>query len=330
MRRDFIFFIKGIDPNLYVKGTSFILLLASNELKNLFSQLENNHAGVGAWFKVSQEITVAVVRHVHEAFDESFDAAYKTIHGACDTYAVLADEVPVISPAVAVREADGNDAHISFIFDTAGRVTWNAPEGAAARWGDRNVEVVKKLLPCFDLATSTQKQTELSEQLELSLKMYRHGAAASTIGIEFLCKMSALEGLICGHERFKKERLLKERIALLIRDSTDWNTEVSELWKLRCAGSHRSDAFSPILGTAASLVDFIFVAVVVFVADHLKTVSAITDLWSLAGCYHLPPAAVQKREGNRGRSLRATMKPGLKWSGAGSIIDAHFKDLLDS
>jgi hypothetical protein len=46
--------------------------------------------------------------------------------------------------------------------------------------------------------------TELRRQLAYSVKMFRQGIISGDPGIEYLCKFSALEGLVCGSQTKNK------------------------------------------------------------------------------------------------------------------------------
>ena len=76
------------------------------------------------------------------------------------------------------------------------------------------------------------------------MKMYRAGAQTEDFGLEFICKWSALEGLVCGGELRNKGQLLRDRLSALL-PSPPGETEmlVKELWKFRSQAVHEALAF---------------------------------------------------------------------------------------
>ncbi len=98
MRRDYVFFVKGIDPQLYVHDRHFFVVTLGDPIKRELLKLRQHSDGVARWFEISKPITVAVVRNDLATKDDGFKSAFKTISGLCDIYAVLLEEPPEISP----------------------------------------------------------------------------------------------------------------------------------------------------------------------------------------------------------------------------------------
>lgn len=75
------------------------------------------------------------------------------------------------------------------------------------------------MLDCLDLDFSDQlKQTsELEEDVQFAMRMYRQGMETNLHGLEFLAKFSVLECLVCGPEKSHKEDLLIKEIKRSIR-----------------------------------------------------------------------------------------------------------------
>ena len=121
--------------------------------------------------------------------------------------------------------------------------------------------------------------------------------------MEYLCKFSALEGLVCGPARNKKERLLTTRLkALFAPSARNVPADVAALWDMRCEASHQAKAFhddsvpdsKPIQLSIVTL-EYYLTGVLVFTLDHVGQVTSIDELWSMQQKYKLPDYALLER-----------------------------------
>jgi hypothetical protein len=258
---------------------------------------------------------------------EAFKAAYDAVTSFCDVYSLLLDEPPSISPIVFMHEENCADATITYFSVGHGSFRFHSPDGSAeAEWNERNAKIFRRLLPALEIAGGEcgTAPSDLAQQIRIALKMYRHGELAAAIGIEFLCKFSALEGLVCGHLRANKERLLIARISTLFRGHGSWDVKVRSLWRQRCAASHQSLAFSDVFVQATKDVEYIFLGVVIFAISHLDHATCVEDLWNFASRFSLPEEAVLERKTLHGRVSSAMMPLNLTWVGFGKLIDDTF------
>lgn len=155
--------------------------------------------------------------------------------------------------------------------------------------------------------------------------------------MEFICKWSALEGLVCGGTRSGKRRLLLERLAALFRDEKQQvETEVNDLWITRNDAVHEAKAFrstqlaesSPLAGPIEST-DRLFLAVVAFALAHIEAVDSITDLWARVRTYSLPDPVKERRPKQMPRFMvtACRMRTGAVWTDGGRQIDGLFAAL---
>jgi hypothetical protein len=207
---------------------------------------------------------------------------------------------------------------------------------SAASWRERGEKVFRALNPFFDIASGlhARRDTSLARQLLYSMKMYRHGAATGIYGLEFICKWSGLEGLVCGGEREAKRALLLQRMpALFAAEKAAVEAKMKELWNLRNEAVHEARAFysehldeSKLLALETDEVERLFLAVVVFALDHIDRADSVKTLWPFAAGYQLPAFASQKRPDDMPRYAVTNflLNPHLIGKGFGALIDAAF------
>lgn len=272
---------------------------------------------------------MAVFRNELNSQDDAFWNAYNALSGICDGYSLLLEErLPSICSVVQIREGAEADSALFVFTVNRGKLRFHSPDGSAEqRWDDRQQKLMSRFLPLFDVLTDSDvhlSQSEVSEQLKLSLKMYRHGCVASNIGIEFLCKFTTLEGLVCGDQQYGKEKLLKARLGSLFRSLPNVSNLVSKLWKLRCEASHQGKAFSERFVQATADVELLITGTVVFTAEHMKTAQTHEELWSKSESFVLPAEALLQPETLRGRISRSWGDAKIKCNGIGPIVDHLF------
>ena len=112
------------------------------------------------------------------------------------------------------------------------------------------------------------------------MRMFRHGKQSGSWGVEFICKFCALEGLVCGDERFHKQEELKKRLVALFRDSSsEFTGQIAKLWSYRNGAVHTARAFdsgrlkegAP-LGVQIENIEYLFVGALVFAIEQLQLV----------------------------------------------------------
>jgi hypothetical protein len=172
------------------------------------------------------------------------------------------------------------------------------------------------------------------------MKMYRHGAATGRYGLEFICKWSGLEGLVCGGERNRKREMLLQRVpALFPAERSAIETTVKELWILRNEAVHEARAFyrehldeGQVRALEIDNVEHLFLAAVAFTLDYLDRADSVKTLWSFAAGYQLPVFVTQKRPSDipRFAVTNYLLNPYLIGTGISAIIDAAFANQAPS
>jgi hypothetical protein len=129
--------------------------------------------------------------------------------------------------------------------------------------------------------------------------MYRHGVSATSFAVEYICKFSALEGLVC-EKQDKKAALLRNRLPQLFRrDPLVTADKIQKLWNDRNAAIHESAGFysahaagSRPVQAFMNEIDYLFRGTVAFVIDGLKKRRNLPELWATVQSFELPPWAL--------------------------------------
>ena len=284
-----------------------------------------------------QKLTVILFRVSADTAEDSLTLAMHQLDGFVDGLAVLLDrDLPEICSVVAVRrEGEANSQYVRMVSSQWARFQPNDPT-LSEQWRERNRNVLDGLMPFFDIASGihAQKDTSLSRQLLYSMKMYRAGAETGDFGLEFICKWSGLEGLVCGGEKSGKHKLLQERLSSLMPEPVDETTElVRTLWGFRNQAVHEALAFqSDYLEGAPSLaiwiepVERLFLAVVTFALAHLDKTDAVQTLWPYVTSFQLPLYATLSRPSEMARvaATKVRFNVPLVGEGEGRFFDAAF------
>ena len=229
-----------------------------------------------------------------------------------------------------VREKNNLDAKIKwFGFQAWARL--NSKDGAAEKnWETRTLQ----LLNDSCLSSTTSQLTMWRLELKLLTKLFfrqnvQTRGTARSYGVNFLCKFSSLEGLVCGSQKFGHGKLLEERLSQLFRHRANIKTEVRELWEMRCEASHQGKAFSNDFPKSISLLENFVLGTVVFAIDHLQTLRKIDELWKNAASYVLPAEAIMERppEIRRLAALQLIGSANLKWTNVGLLVDKGFDSI---
>jgi len=333
MRRDLIFFIHGVPKDFLVFERDYFLAAVEPEIIKEVEALGERYPEILQLTKRSKgEFRCAAFRNDFQTLEEAFSDAYERLSGILDGYSFLVeDETPEVWPVLQVREAEKADAVIK-LFEVRGWARLHSKDGSAEKtWHERTNQLLRKFLVFFDIvATRNPKfETELCDQIELSANMYRHGRLSHAYGIEYLCKFTALEGLVCGSLRVDRTRTLKKRLNSLFCRQPAVEKTVEKLWVLRCEASHQGKAFSNEFAQALPDLEAFALGALVFALDHVAAVRTTAELWTKASEYVLPPEAAMQRpaETPRYAILSAFLNTGLEWKNAGRIADAIFAKL---
>jgi len=233
---------------------------------------------------------------------------------------LLGHESPRLGP-IMIREGDQDDAHLCLLFDSQWSY-FDSHDESSVSWAGQSEQIFKQLWPFFDVVAGVhaRQATPLAQQLLYSMKMYRQGARASMDGVEFICKWSALEGLVSVGEQPKRQKLVERLEALFIDRKAEIPAIVSKLWAIRNNAVHEAR----VSGVAEPIqqVDELFLGVSTFAIAHLDQADSLEQLWVFAPSFQMPAFVKQTRPG-RYRILGGTM-PAARRPGGGKLIDAVF------
>lgn len=330
MQRDLIFFVNGIPEKMKLLDEHFFFAPVEKDISDELRKLGDDFTH---WLRKSGgKFHAFVLRNNVENEDDAVTDAFDKLSGILDGYTFLTEEiVPEPWPVVQVREKNNLDAKIKFFgFQAWARL--NSKDGVAKKnWETRTMQLLNRLLPFFDEVSvnDVASRTELADQIVLSAKMFRHGGMARSYGVNFLCKFSSLEGLVCGSEKYGHGKLLEERLSQLFRHRGNIKTEVRELWGMRCEASHQGKAFSNDFPKSITLLENLVLGTVVFAIDHLKTLKTIDELWKNAASYISPAEAIMERppEIRRLAALQLIGSANLKWTNVGLLVDKGFDSI---
>jgi hypothetical protein len=324
MRWDLVFFLKGY-PARYRFGDAnyFMIGVDADELGRLAKVEEEAEPKTTAFFDPEKPEQFTAFGFRGEADDQqaAIDRALQCLQGFLDGASLLlGHESPRIGP-VMIREGDRDDARLCLLMDAQWTYMDSHDETSRA-WSEQSAQVFKHLWPFFDVVAAVHDRsvTPLAEQLVYSMKMYRRGATASLDGVEFICKWSALEGLVSVGE-YPKRRKIVERLEALFRDrQAEISVLVEKLWKIRNNAVH--EARPGQVAEPIQRVDELFLGVAVFAIAHLNRANSLDELWSFAPTFAVPAFAKNTRPG-RWRILGGTMPTATSQYG-GKVIEAHF------
>lgn len=333
MRRDLIFFVSGVPEKMAIHDAHFFFAPVQGDIVQELAKI-GDEVNIKHWLqKAGKKFHAFALRNDLEHEDDSITDAYQKLSGILDGYAFLTGEItPEIWPIVQVRE--NNEPHTAIkLMQFKAWARLNSKDGVAEKnWENRTMQLLNRFLLFFDVASSDDPNfnTELANQVLLSAKMFHHGIKAQSYGIEFLCKFSALEGLVCGPRQQGHGKLLRERLSELFRNRNGITAEVQQLWQKRCEASHQGKAFSNDFSVLIEPIDTLVLGTMVFAIDHLAKTKTIDELWNnYPPHYTLPAEAAMERppEIRRLAAVRLIGNTELAWVNIGLLTDSIFDQL---
>lgn len=341
MRRDILFLVHGIPPEFGLRdGHYFMASVGESQLRALRA-FASEHPALQRFLEDADRVGLTCVgfRDDVEQECEAVRVALFRLHGILDGLSLLDFRSwPQISDLVFIRREASPDIMVKWYL--LERWAWTHPRDKVPNeiLNPRNDALIRHLLPFFDVVAGAPIDlgSELKRQLYYSNRMYRAGKESGIFGIEFLCKFSALEGMVCGPAMRHKCDLLQSRLKSLFGSSMpDIEAEVDRLWKLRCRGSHQSMAFyseETSDGYPSHIhmdaLDHFYCGAVVFALDHLQECVTLEDLWTRASEYRLPDVAATRRSsliGRFGASIWLEDK-GYVWHNVGRVFDQFYPE----
>ena len=285
MRRDFLFLAIFLPPDRRIRGKQCFVAPIDDDVRAALLELGTRAPGLQAFLAGAPNARLFGIGIRNDLAEEASAAqqAWHILSGIVDGYSLFLDATPPkICPYFLLREGDSPDAGIRTY---AAEGTWismapTKPE-SKQHWEDVKSAFSQRLLKLFDIAAagSQESMSPLLHQVLYSARMFRHGTESGVFGIDFLCKFSALEGLVCGSEQRRKKHLLTTRLGALFRTTGFAQAkDIERLWELRCTASHQAKAFElandpDSVNHAAYIesVDRLFRGVLVFALDSIDT-----------------------------------------------------------
>ena len=333
IRRDFIFFVSGIPDQMRVLDQNNAFVAVGEPEKKAITDIskKSEHGqAIADWLgRTAGRFTAAIFRKENINERDAFLEAFEKLSGILDGYAFFIEDAALeICPLFLVRQHEEEGAQIK-LFGNYGWISWGSTSEAIDRaWQNRQNQLLQRFLVFFNAVAGDKPEfnTEVVNQLGLSAKMFRHGRRSQTYGIEFLCKFTALEGLVCGSEKRGHKGLLKSRLSSLFRAKIGVEAEIETLWEMRCEASHQGKAFSVKFGTVIEPLENLTLGAMVFALDHLSSVKSIDELWTKAPAYFLPAEVLMDRPKPRVPVFTIIGEVG-KWPNAGIHTDKVFMQL---
>jgi len=322
--------VNGVPDGLLVHDVHYFSAPVAAELAK---EIQKLGAEASYWLrKGGKRFHAFGIRNDLEDEGDAIMDAHEKLSGIVDGYSFLAqDSTPEVWPMVQIREENKPHASIKFV-ELKARIRINSKDGAAEKlWDERNQRLLKHFLDFFDVVATDDVQfdNELCNQISLSAKMFRCGSLARAHGVDFLCKFTALEGLVCGSVKTGHGKLLKQRLSELFRHRKSIAKEVEELWRKRCEASHQGKAFSESFAVLVDSVETLALGTIVFAINHVKLAKTVDELWNrYATKYQLPAEVTAERppEISRYQATRFIVDPKLQFNNVGAVTDRIFRE----
>jgi len=312
---------------------------AGRQLAELVRRLPDFQSFMGG-NPVSSVVGIAI-RNDFETERDAADRAWAIMMGILDGYSLGIDAaVPKLCGYFLIRSGNSPDADVKMYSEGSGWAHLHSQNPDSERlWEAAKSKVFEHFLRFFEVVVDEQvrAQTALVHQLLYSARMFRHGAVSHEFGIQYLCKFSALEGMVSGEAKSQKRALLRSRLPRLFRKTEKAVAQTVEaLWDLRCTASHQARAFAihdlpgaVLTGGRIEDLEYLFRGTCIFALDHLKQARTIDDLWSEVANYDLPDHALFQRPSDMPRYAVASglLDPHILWPGAGRAFDKLYTDL---
>jgi hypothetical protein len=343
MRRDILFLVRGIPEERRLHARHFFMAKPTDVFTGQVFELAGILPELRRFLeeRPEEKLICAGFRNDHKEEPQAIEKAWSALGNIIDGFAfTIEGRLPEVCPIVLVREGETPPAKVlNYRHGGWAHFHPHTPE-LAAKWKERELKLSTRLLTFFDIVAGgdPKYKNDLGFQVGYSAKMFRCGAQAKNFGVEYLCKFSALEGLVCGAEKDGKEKLLKERLSQLFSKSPrDVKKDVRRLWRLRCEASHQAKAFyddaipdSNLLQAETVLIEYFLTGVLVFALDQVENAQSVADLWGMLPGYVLPDYALLERPADMPKLPFTNMIRDTKlfWKDAGLLIDMVYQQFL--
>lgn len=338
MKWNLAIYLKGFPEHYRFRDQHYFMAPVTEEHVQLLKACAEKMPADKRFFENTPATALTVVAFCVEAKDqeEALVAALHQVEGIIDAISLVTDgALPNYCSLVEMREGDSPDSQIVHAAAPQWIFMESDNDEPAALWRDRNDKLFAAINPFLDIASGAHPRcgTPLCRQLLYSMKMFRWGRTVGDFGLEFVCKWSALEGLVCGGETSNKTQLLRSRIPLLFPNSINTKATVEKLWKFRHEAVHEARAFhsdklhdSPPFAVEMDEVELFFRAVFVFALASVNTAATVKDLWSSTAGFSAPPEVLQQRPHAIARfpASNILLTSGFSIQGGGKLFDLAF------
>ncbi len=305
MRRDYLFLLGNVPKDRLLHGQNFFMATLAGQAIEQLHQLSKQIPALARFLIEcgSTAPTYLVVRNEVDDEEKALNLAAHTRDFIIDGYSLFIETtVPHASSVVQIRRGESPDVELISNTQHAWVLIDQGNKGSARQWQERNDALLQTAVHFFDAATNHSDGDDLSEQLLYAAKMWRHGRTCHVFGIDYLCRFTALEGLVCGSANRDKKAMLQDRLSKLLPSRSSLKSETQKLWDLRCDASHKGKAFeihgvtkSPILAPWIVLLEYYFIAALVFALENPASATTVAALWNGVTRYKPPRWATMER-----------------------------------
>lgn len=285
MLRYFVFFADKLPAELHIHSSDATLTALDKSTRDFLQQCPRLPVQMKTALNGAPHLSACFVRNSVSEEDESLEQAHAQVAALLDTYALIAFETPKLLPVVIICDDGSHHAKVG-LFEIEGPGNVFIGE-AAAKFQKRSAFLLQRLLPAFDLIESNAAENELAERLRVFARMFHLGRIAHQRQVQFLCKFTAVESLVCGSQERGRGPKLRERLPSLFKGRLT-SERVKELWELRCGASHEGSGEWTSFVNALADIDYLALGCAIFAVDHLGLITSLDDLWKKASKYHLP------------------------------------------
>ncbi len=300
---DLVFFIRGFPEKLSLHKSVFATVVHPEVIPTLAKSTEGLHGG--DFFEGADRLACFGIRLGAPSTKEAIGAGRYVVDAMIDGLSLA---IPRPLPKVGLLAIVCDDTREHGYWAHFSPIAWVRMSPAAPNSQESPSPWARSVFglvsPFMDVIAENHPNhdSDLARQLVQSLKMFRHGAEANSFAVEFICKFSALEGLVCG-EKEKKGPALRDRLPRLFRhDGKVTVARIQRLWEDRSAAIHASAGFysAHAKGTRAvqihlSEVDYLFRGVVAFAIGRLKEARTVPELWAAGDKFDLPEWARDRK-----------------------------------
>jgi hypothetical protein len=289
----------------------------------------------------TDQLTAISYKILASTLNKAVNEALFRVNGFLDAYCIIKEvEAPALSPAVLVRINRGPDLEAYLVRDS-GWAHHHSQEGAEkVAWKEHETKMLGLMLPLFDIASglTPHRDSELALQIQHSAKGFRAGVKSENYGVEFLCKFAALEGLVCGQSRDRKEKLLKERLGHLFRSGPQVVPMIAKLWHKRSKAIHKGEFFehhllpnSYPLQALTNDIHYLYSGTIAFALANLDA-GTVDQLWTGASSFELPDWLLKPNPSHAHRlAITFWIEDSKKiWTKMGQVTDPFFPLPADS